>query len=216
MVTIILADDHHVVRLGLRALIEAEPDFTVIAEAEDGLAADRLVEQHQPDILVVDLMMPGINGLEVARRIERSVPQTRVIVLSMHADESYVLEALRCGVVAYVLKDSPGNELVHAIREVLAGRHYLSPPLSERAITSYARQANEAPLDPYETLTRREREILHLAAQGLSAGDIAQRLSISPRTAETHRANLMRKLNLRSQADLIRYAIRRGLIPLDT
>lgn len=212
-ITIVLADDHHVVRQGLRALLEAEPEFSVIGEAADGLAATDLVNRLKPNVLVVDIMMPGLNGLEVARRVGAHSPQTRVIILSMYANEAYVLEALRKGAAAYVLKDSTATELVHAVREVNAGRRYLSPPLSDRAIETYAQKAQAAPLDPYETLTTREREVLHLAAEGRTNAEIAARLFISPRTVETHRANLMRKLGLRTQSDLIRYALRRGLLP---
>ena len=160
-------------------------------------------------------MMPGLNGLEVTRQVSQRAPQTRIIILSMHANEAYVLEALRNGASAYVLKDSRADDLVYAVREVMEGRRYLSPPLSERAINSYIRQANESTLDPYETLTNREREVLNLAAQGCNATEIAQKLSISGRTAETHRANLMRKLDLHTQTDLIRYALRRGIIALE-
>jgi two-component system, NarL family, response regulator NreC len=215
MTTILLADDHHVVRLGLRALLDAEPDFDVIGEATDGLETSRMVETLKPEVLIVDLMMPGINGLEVTRQVSRRTSQTRIIILSMHANEAYVLEALRNGASAYVLKDSRADDLVYAVREVMEGRRYLSPPLSERAINSYIQQANESTLDPYETLTNREREVLNLAAQGCNATEIAQKLSISGRTAETHRANLMRKLDLHTQTDLIRYALRRGIIALE-
>jgi DNA-binding NarL/FixJ family response regulator len=215
MTTILLADDHHVVRLGLRALLDAEPDFDVIGEATDGLETSRMVETLKPEVLIVDLMMPGLNGLEVTRQVSQRAPQTQIIILSMHANEAYVLEALRNGASAYVLKDSRADDLVYAVREVVEGRRYLSPPLSERAINSYIRQANESTLDPYETLTNREREVLNLAAQGCNATEIAQKLSISGRTAETHRANLMRKLDLHTQTDLIRYALRRGIIALE-
>jgi two-component system, NarL family, response regulator NreC len=216
MYTIVLADDHQVVRLGMRTLLEAEEDFSVIGEAAGGLEADRLVEQLKPDILIVDLMMPGINGLEVTRHVAQRVPGTRIIMLSMHANESYVLEALRHGASAYVLKESSANDIVHAVREVLDGRRYLSPPLSERAIEIYVQQAREeTALDPYEKLTNREREVLYLSAQGHYATEIAEQLSISPRTAEVHRANLMRKLGLHSKTDLIRYALSRGIIPMD-
>jgi DNA-binding NarL/FixJ family response regulator len=215
MTTILLADDHHVVRLGLRALLDAEPDFDVIGEATDGLETSRMVETLKPEVLIVDLMMPGLNGLEVTRQVSQRTRQTRIIILSMHANEAYVLEALRNGASAYVLKDSRADDLVYAVREVMEGRRYLSPPLSERAINSYIRQANESTLDPYETLTNREREVLNLAAQGCNATEIAQKLSISGRTAETHRANLMRKLDLHTQTDLIRYALRRGIIALE-
>jgi DNA-binding NarL/FixJ family response regulator len=216
MTTILLADDHQVVRVGIRALLEAEPDFSIIGEASDGVEADRLVEQLKPDVLIIDLMMPGINGLEVTRHVSQRLPGTLVIILSMHANESYVLEALRNGAVAYILKESSANDIVHAVREVIAGRRYLSPPLSERAIETYIQQAKEeAVLDPYEKLTGREREVLYLAAQGYHATDIAEQLSISPRTAEVHRANLMRKLDLHTRTDLIRYALCRGIIPIE-
>ena len=214
-VTLLLADDHHVVRQGLRALLEAEPDFRVVGEASDGLEVPDLVERLQPRVLIVDLMMPGLNGLEVTRQVSKRSPQTRVLILSMHSNEAYVLEALRNGAAAYVLKDSSATDLVHAVREVAAGRRYLSPPLSERALDTYRQRAKEATLDIYETLTTREREVLHLAAEGHSGPEIASRLSISHRTVETHRANLMRKLGLQTQTDLVRYALRRGIIPME-
>jgi two-component system response regulator NreC len=213
--TIVLADDHHIVRQGLRALLEAEPDFAVAGEAADGLAVADLVERLKPDVLVLDLMMPGLNGLDVVRQVKRRSPQTRVIILSMHANEAYVLEALRNGVAGYVLKDSTASDLAQAVREAAAGRRYLSPPLSERAIEAYAHKADAAPLDLYETLSGREREVLHLAAEGCNNTEIAARLCISARTVETHRANAMRKLGLRNQTDLIRYALRRGILPME-
>jgi DNA-binding NarL/FixJ family response regulator len=212
MTTIVLADDHPVVRQGMRALLEAEPDFRVIGEAGDGLEAASLVERLQPDVLVLDLMMPGLSGLETARQVRQRAPRTRVVILSMHADESYVLEALRHGAVGYLLKTSNPTDLVLAVREVAAGRRYLGPPLSERAIEAYIEKTGETPLDPYETLTAREREVLHLSVLGHSNAAIADRLGISPRTVETHRAHVMDKLNLRNQADLIGYAIRRRII----
>jgi DNA-binding NarL/FixJ family response regulator len=210
-----LADDHKIVRQGLRALLEAEPDFHLVGETGDGLEAVQLAERLCPDVLVLDLMMPGLGGLEVTLQVGKRSPQTRVIILSMHADEAYVLEALRNGAAGYVLKESSADELVQAVREVVAGRRFLSSPLSERAIDAYVSKAQEVALDRYETLTAREREVLHLAAEGHTNAEIADRLSISSRTAETHRANMMRKLALRSQTDLIRYALRRGIIPME-
>jgi two-component system, NarL family, response regulator NreC len=215
VLTIVLADDHPIVRQGLRALLEAEPGWSVIGEAGDGLQAVELVERLKPGVLVADLMMSGINGLEVARQVSQRCPQTRVVILSMHANEAYVMEALRNGAAGYVLKDSSAGDLVHALREVGVGRHYLSPPLSERAIAAYIERAGQAAMDPYDSLTNREREILQLAAEGYNNQEIAERLTISPRTAETHRANLMRKLALRNQTDLVRYALRRGILPLE-
>jgi DNA-binding NarL/FixJ family response regulator len=211
--TIVLADDHVVVRQGLRALLEAEPDFAIVGEAADGLEVPDLVERLKADVLVLDLMLPGLNGLEVTRQVQQRSPQTRIVVLSMYANEAYVLEALRNGAAAYVLKEASGADLVHAIREVMAGRRYLSPPLSESAIELYVQKAKAAPRDAYEALTTREREVLQLAAEGQSNPEIADRLGISVRTVETHRANLMHKLDLRSQTDLVRYALRRGILP---
>jgi two-component system response regulator NreC len=214
-VTILLADDHHVMRQGLRMLLEAQEDFRVVAEAGDGLEAVKLVERLKPHVLIVDLMMPGINGLEVARQVSHHSPQTRIIVLSMYGNEPYVLEALRNGAVGYVLKDANAAELLRAVHEVIAGRRYLSPPLSEHAIEAYLQKAQDAVLDLYETLTTREREVLQLAAEGRTNADIAAVLYVSPRTVETHRAHLMHKLGLHTQADLIRYALKRGILPMD-
>jgi two-component system response regulator NreC len=215
-VTIVVADDHQVVRIGLRALLEAEPDFEIVGEATDGLEAVQLVERLQPNLLVLDLMMPRLNGLEVSRQVSQHVPQTRIVVLSMHADEVYVAETLTSGVSGYVLKQSGTTDLVSAVREVMAGRRYLSPPLSERAIEAYVRYwhaSRDETLDLYETLTPREREVLCLAAQGYSNAQMAEQMFISARTVETHRANMMHKLGLRSPVDLVRYAIQRGILP---
>ena len=213
--TIVLADDHHVVRHGLRSLLEAEPDFSVVGETGDGLEAAQLVERLQPDVLVLDMMMPSLNGLEVTRQVGQRSPRTHVVILSMYASEGHVLEALRAGAVAYVLKESTYAELVRAVREAVAGRRYLSPPLSERAIEAYMKKAESAALDPYEMLTAREREVLHLVVEGHTSAEIADRLFVSRRTVETHRANLMRKLDLRTHTDLIRYALRRGILPME-
>jgi two-component system response regulator NreC len=213
MVSLVLADDHHVVRQGLRSLLEEEPDFRVIGEAADGLVAMQLIEDLHPDILVLDLIMGGVSGLEVARQVSKRSPQTSIVVLSMYSNEAYVVEALRAGAKAYVLKESTGTELVRGIREVLAGRHYLSPPLSEWAISTYIEKTKDALLDPYDTLTTREREVLHLAAHGYTNAEIATRLYISRRTVEFHRANVMRKLVLHNQSHLVCYAIERGILP---
>ncbi len=215
MTTIILADDHPIVRRGLRSVLEAEKDFNLIGEAGDGLEAVRMVEKLQPDILITDMMMPGLTGLEVTRQIKHRIPKTKIIILSMHASESYVLEALRNGANGYVLKDTVSEELVEAVRDVIAGRRYLSSQLSERAIETYILKAESTPEDSYDSLTTREREVLKLAAEGSTNNEIAERLFISPRTAETHRANLMKKLALSNHTELIRYAIRRGVLSLD-
>src|ERR1044072_1401766 len=213
--TIVLADDHQVVRQGLKALLDAEPDFRVVGEAGDGLQAVRRVELVTPRVLVLDLMMPGLNGLDVIPQIKKCSPHTQIVVLSMYSNEAYVLEALSSGALAYVLKDSSSGDLVHAVREAAAGRRYLSPPLSDRAIEVYQQRAKATTLDRYETLTAREKEVLHLAAEGHTSVEIATRLGISGRTAETHRSNLMHKLDLHTQAELIRFALRRVFVCMD-
>jgi DNA-binding NarL/FixJ family response regulator len=215
MTRIVLADDHPIVRQGLRSLLEKEPGFSVVGETADGLQVASLVEQAQPDILVLDLLMPGLGGLDVVREVTRRAPKTRIVVLSMHSSEAFVLQALRNGASAYVIKDSCTTELMRAVRQVLAGRRYLSSPLSEKAIEAYVNRADGGAVDIYETLTPREREVLHLAAEGLSNPAIGERLGISPRTAETHRAHVIKKLGLRNRTELIAYALRRGLIPAD-
>ncbi len=213
MITIVLAEDHRIVRQGIRLLLTAEPDFRIVGETGDGLEAAQLIERLKPNVAVLDLMMPGLGGLEVAREAKVASPQTRIVVLSMYSNEAYVLEALRAGALAYVLKESSSDDLVYAIREVMAGRHYLSPPLSERSLATYLEKAAAGARSTYETLTLREREVLKLIAEGYSSPEIAERLVLSPRTVETHRANIMRKLELRSTADLVRYAIRHGILP---
>jgi two-component system response regulator NreC len=213
--TIVLADDHHVVRQGLRTLLEGALDCSVVGEAADGHAAIELVKRLQPAVLVVDVVLPHLNGLEVIRQIQQIAPQTRIVVLSMHADEAYVREALRAGAIAYVLKESHADEFVQAVQQAAAGKRYLSPPLTERALDAYIAQSAETPFDLAEMLTSREREVLILAAQGGTTAEIASRLSLSGRTVEAYRARMMRKLGLRSQMDLIRYALRQGLIDLE-
>jgi two-component system, NarL family, response regulator NreC len=213
--TVVLADDHQIVRQGLKALLDAEPDLVVIAEAGDGLQAIRRVESVTPRVLVLDLMMPGLNGLDVIPQVKKCSPNTQVVILSMYSNEAYVLEALSSGASAYVLKDSTSDDLLHAVREAAAGRRYLSPPLSDRAIEVYQQKAKSTSLDRYETLTTREKEVLHLAAEGRTSVEIANRLGISTRTAETHRSHLMHKLDIHTQAELIRFALKRGIVSID-
>lgn len=212
-IRILLADDHQLLRQGLRALFESEPGFRLIGEAGDGLDVLQQVESLGPDVLVLDLMMPGLNGLEVTRQLSQRRSRTRVVILSMYADEPYVMEAMRHGAAAYVLKSSPVRELVHAVREAVAGRRYLSPPLSEEDLERLARKFGDGRIDPYETLTTRERTVFLLAAQGLNGPEIADRLCVGRRTVETHRASFMRKLGLRNQSQVVQYAMRRGLLP---
>ena len=214
MIRIVLAEDHAVVREGFRAILEAAGDFSIVGETGDGLEAIQLVTSEAPDVLIVDLMMPGLSGLEVIRQVHRRSPETGIVVLSVHDDEAYVLEALRNGASAYVLKRSRASELKKAVREVTQGRRYLGPPLSERAIETYQRALQEEAVleDPYAFLTNREREVLHLTVAGHTSTNIGEQLSISPRTVEKHRSNLMQKLGLHRKAELVQYALSRGLI----
>jgi len=212
MIRVILADDHQVVRKGLKALLSAESDLEVVGETGDGLETVKLVDELKPDVLVLDLMMSGINGLEVTRQVNKHNPEIGIVILSMHSNEAYVLDALRSGAKGYVLKESPPEELIKAIRDVYSGRRYLSSPLTERAIEAYTRRPESQSFDPYDQLTTREREILQLIAQGCSNVEVASRLFISPRTVETHRTNLMRKLSIHNQTQLIQFAVQHGII----
>ncbi len=213
MIKIILADDHQVMREALRLLLETQADFKVVAEIGDGLEAVQSVKNYQPDILIVDMMMPGLSGLDVARRTRQVSPATKVIVLSMYDAESYVVDALAAEVSGYVLKKSSSAELVYAIRQALAGNVFLSPSLNERAIQAYIQRVQESRgEDSFSTLTQREREIFFLAVEGLSNPQIADRLTLSVRTVEMHRRNMMKKIGLVSQTELVKYALKRGLV----
>lgn len=215
MIRVVVADDHAIVRQGLRTLLEHEGGCQVVGEAADGLTAIDLIVRLTPDVAILDLQMPELDGIDVVRRAREESPTTRVIILSMHGDEPHVVQALRHGVAAYVLKGAATSDLIAALHTVMAGKRFLSATLSERALAAYAAQAREAslPLDRYDMLTNREREVLHLAAQGMTNTEIGERLAISPRTAETHRINLLRKLAFTTQTELVRFAISRGLLP---
>ena len=199
------------IRQGLRAVMAGETDFTVVGEGVDGLEAISLVEKLKPDVLVLDMMMPGLNGLDVTREVCARFPRTRAVVLSMHSDESYVIGALRNGAMGYVLKGAASSELVQAVRAAAEGRRYLSEPLSDRAIAVYGQSQTATAEDAYETLSTREREVLKLISEGLNNPEIAHRLKLSPRTIESHFRSLMSKLGLGSRTDIIKYAVRRGL-----
>jgi two-component system, NarL family, response regulator NreC len=214
-VKILVADDHPIVRKGLRDLLENEPLFQIVGEAGDGLQALELINQKKPDVIIVDMMMPGLNGLEVLRQAKQLLPKSQVIILSMHSNEAYVAEALKNGASGYILKDSGPVELILAVNEVIQGRRYLSAAISEEVVNAYIRKAVTSNIDPFTLLTNREREIMQLAAEGYTSQEIAQRLTISRRTVEQHRANLMEKLGLRNHSELIRYAFKRGMLPLD-
>ena len=211
MTTIVLAEDHNLVREGLKHLLHNDKTLKLVGEAEDGLLAVKLVEKLKPGLLLLDLMIPRLHGLEVIRQV-RKIGNTKVIVVSMHSDEPYVMEAFRNGAEGYVLKDSTPAELLRAVRSVLNGGRYLSPSLSALSINSYLKKLDGIATDIYHKLSARERVVLQLAAEGHATTVIAKRLFISPRTVETHRANLMKKLSLRSQTDLVRFAIRKKII----
>jgi DNA-binding NarL/FixJ family response regulator len=212
MITLLLADDHRIMRQGLGAILGTVPGFRLLGEAGDGPDTLRQMERHQPDVLVLDLMLPNLNGIGVAREVARRWPRTRIVILTMHANEAYVVEALAVGATAYVLKEAGADELVEAIRQAAAGRRYLSPSISEGALGAYRRMAEGTSLAPHQTLTLREREVMQLTAEGHSAVEIAERLYISRRTVETHRGNVMRKLGVRNQKELTRYAVERGVV----
>jgi DNA-binding NarL/FixJ family response regulator len=219
---ILLADDHGLVRAGIRALLEGMPGVRVVAEASNGREALRLVEIHRPDLALMDIAMSELNGLEATTRISREHPQTKVIILSMHANEEYVLQSLKAGASGYLLKDAYTNELEMAINAVSRGETYLSPPVSKHVIAGYMRRVGDsksledlAPLGMLERLTPRQREILQLIAEGHTTQEIAAKLNISVKTAETHRTQLMDRLDIHDIAGLVRYAIRVGIISLD-
>lgn len=206
MKTLIIADDHSVVRSGFRAVLEREPDFRVVAEASDGIEAVRLTEQHEPDVLILDLQMPGMSGLDVIMELRRSAEKTKIIVLSMFSHDDYVLSALRNGAAGFVIKDSSLEELVEAIRECLAGNRFLSRSLPESLLDEIETSGNR-PTSRYDQLTPRERTVLKLVSEGLSTSEIGDRLFISPRTVERHRYNIMTKLELRNERELVRFAM---------
>jgi DNA-binding NarL/FixJ family response regulator len=208
-----LADDHNVVRKGLRLLLESEPEFTVIADAADGRAAVTLAEQFAPDVVVMDVAMPLLNGIEAARQITAKLPHTAVVFLSMHSDESYVLKALKAGARGYLLKDSADHDLIQAVKAVRQGKSFFSPAISKMMVEDYMREMEDREIeDTYELLTTREREVLQLLAEGKSNKEVAGILNLSLYTVETHRGNILEKLNLHSGAELILYAIRKGVI----
>ncbi len=206
-----LADDHRVVLDGLKAVLANEADFEIVGEAVDGPAVLDVVARTKPDVLVLDLMMPGANGLEVTRELAKRASDTRVVILSMHANEAYVAEAFRSGATGYVLKNRPTQDLVRAVRMANVGQRFVSG-VSEQEIERYLAKMQSAPPDPYETLTGRERDVLIRVASGKRNHEIGKVLGIGKRTVETHRETMMKKLGLRSAADVVLFAVKRGLI----
>ena len=213
-IRILLADDHTLMRGGLRAMIQDLPDFDVVGEAPDGRQAVHLAEELNPDLVVMDIGLPGLNGLDATRKIVKARPDARVLILSMHSNEEFVKQALEAGATGYVLKDAPVDELLAALRTVAAGQTHLSPPVSRLVIEDYVRRTRQDQVRTrFDTLTGREREILQLVAEGKTNKEISAILNISVNTIETHRAHIMEKLEIHDLTGLIRYAIKKGLIP---
>lgn len=210
---IILADDHTVLRNGLRLLLERQQDFSVVGEASNGREAVELTSRELPDVVIMDITMPILNGIEAAQRITATYPKVAVIVLSVHADESYILRALKAGARGYLLKDSPEGDLIQAVRAVASGKAFFSPVVSKVLADDYVRQVRQHGLDdPYDLLTARERELLQLIVELKPTKEIADLLNLSPHTIDTHRGNLMQKLNVHSIPELILYAVRKRII----
>ena len=209
----LLADDHGIVRRGLRSLLETEQGLTIVGEAADGLEALKMCEEQKPDLLIVDVGMPKLNGIEVAARTQKFDRPPKTIILSMHSDESYIIRALGAGARAYLLKDATDEDLLPAVRAVAAGKPYFSPAVTAVLVEDYVRRLQARGLtDTYHLLTDREKEVLQLLAEGRSNKEVASELDLSLSTVETHRANLMQKLNLHNTAEVVLYAVRKGII----
>jgi DNA-binding NarL/FixJ family response regulator len=210
---IVLAEDHTILREGLRALLSADPSFEIIGEAQNGREAVRCVEKLEPDLLLMDLSMPRMSGMDAIREIKKRYPEIKIIALTVHKTEEYLLTTLKAGADGYVLKDATHEELVMAIKSVMGGKSYLSPGVSEKVIEGYldGRESNRT-ASPWETLSQREREVLKLIAEGFKNKEIAEDLCISLKTVEKHRANLMKKLDLHNAAGLTVYAVQKGLV----
>jgi two-component system response regulator NreC len=212
-IRIVLADDHRVMRSGLRLLLERQPDLSVVGEASDGRETIAMAERQRPDVVVMDIAMPNMNGIEATRQIVDRNPKTAVAILSMHSDESYVIRSLKAGAKAYLLKDSAEADLIDAIRAITEGKSFFSPAVSRLLKEEYVRELHDRGVeDSYELLTTREREILQLISEGRTNKEIANLLNLSLYTVETHRTHILQKLNLHSVPELILYAVRKGII----
>jgi two-component system, NarL family, response regulator NreC len=210
---VLLADDHVLIRAGLRMVVDAQPDLTVVGEAADGREAVAMAESLKPDVAVMDIGMPNLNGIEAAHQVREKLPDTQIVMLSMHSDEGYVLRALKAGAKAYLLKDSAETDLARAIRAAAEGKSFFSPAVGRVLLEDYVRKLQRTGgEDSYDLLSPREREVLQLVAEGKSSKDIANLLNLSVYTVETHRARVMQKLNLRGIPELILYAVRKGII----
>jgi DNA-binding NarL/FixJ family response regulator len=214
-IRVMLADDHSLFRAGIRVLLEGIEGVEIVGEARDGHEALRMVAEHRPEVLLLDVALPQLNGIEVTERLAREAPGTRVLMLSMFANEEYVLRSLRAGAAGYLLKDSTVVELESALRSVADGGSYLSPAVSGHVLAAYVRRVGQDGVPPEPTLTPRQREVLQLIAEGHGTKEIADRLCLSAKTVETHRAQLMERLGIRDVAGLVRYAIRAGIVSAD-
>jgi DNA-binding NarL/FixJ family response regulator len=211
-IKILLADDHTLVRAGIRRLVETLDGVEVVGEASDGLEAVSLAESRTPDMVLLDIGMPGLNGFEVAERLAALDPRPRVVILSVHDSEEYVVKALRAGCAGYLLKDAAVSELEVAVRAVARGESYLSPPISKQVVADYLKRTGSTSAPPIEMLTTRQREILQLVAEGHTSKDIAQKLGLSFKTVENHRAHIMERLGVHDLTGLVRFAVRAGLV----
>jgi DNA-binding NarL/FixJ family response regulator len=212
-VRVLLADDHTILRAGLKMMLNAQPDIEVVGEASDGRQALDEAQRLLPDVIVMDITMPELNGIEATRQIKKLLPETRILVLTMHENEGYLFQMLRAGASGYMLKEAADTDLISAIRVVSSGRFYLSPTPQTMMVSDYLQRVHTGEeRDSYSALTEREREILKLVAEGYTNNQIAERLFISPKTVDTHRTHIMDKLNLHSRAELVKYAMRRGLL----
>jgi two-component system, NarL family, response regulator NreC len=212
-ITLVIADDHRLVRESLVAVLNASGECRVVGEAGDGSAAIQQVLALQPRVAVIDISMPGLNGIEVVRRLRQEAPATRCLVLTMHEEEEYLLQVVRAGAAGYLVKDSPAAELLQAVRAVAAGQAHFGPEAA-RILAEQVQRPERATTDPYGDLTNREREVFHLIVEGRTTKEIARRLGISVKTAENHRSRVMAKLGARNSAEIVRYAARKGLIDL--
>ena len=214
-IKVVVADDHTILRQGIKALLDNQEEIEVVGEAKDGREAIKAIEELLPDVILMDIAMPGLNGLEATRRIKKKFPKTKVVVLTMHTNEEYIFQILNAGADGYLVKETAFQDLISAINSVHRGEAFMSPSISKKVMTDYIQRAQGEERVGFDTLTTREREILQLVAEGNSNKKIAEVLFISPKTVETHRAHIMDKLNIHDRAGLIKYAIRKGMINLD-